>query len=123
MEETKEQGLDMEVATKILLTSGPISVIEYMISTIFSIWGITLKNNGAKTFTDFFLDYMTRKTGETNKESLAASLIMLSLGNLDLFIDYMRMGIIDGGMKLLGDSVEDRDTFISKLPYAIKGGD
>lgn len=118
----KEVGLDIGVATEILLESGPEEVIKYMVREIFTIWGVKLGPNGDEAFKNFMLDYAEEKCKENGvdvpeRESLAANLIMISFEDMDTFTSIMRKGIINGAGEIAGFTKEEIKDIIDSLPY------
>ena len=103
----QEQGLDLGVALFLLKTSGPKSVLEYMIRTIMEIWGLKVTPKGVTEFGKWTVSYAQKRVKEEldldlSDEDTIKNLIVLSLQDMEAFLETMREGILSGAGKVAG---------------------
>ena len=108
----QEQGLDLGVALFLLKTSGPKSVLEYMIRTIMEIWGLKVTPNGVTEFGKWTVSYAQKRVKEEldldlSDEDTIKNLIVLSLQDMEAFLETMREGILSGAGKVAGYSEQE----------------
>lgn len=108
----QEQGLDLGVAMFLLKTSGPKAVLEYMIRTIMEIWGIRVTPKGVEEFGRWTVIYAQKGVKEEldldlSDEETIRNLIVLSLQDMEAYLETMREGILSGAGKVAGYSEQE----------------